>query len=263
MDRDPRRGFEDEEFFSLFDGPWYSCVPRSSYFMLSRMHMPDEDDDVFGSVFADHKRLVPERFRRIWQLVEDIASNPGKSRKELACDFSLSERQVQADLNVVRREMNLPLVRRQGYRFLIDTQDIGPQFSIEECQLLLMLLRRAALDPTLPVDRLGSMMRKLPYMFPLHLRPLVAKTLEAVTERGGRKHEIFAALAEALLRKSYVKLHYPAGDPVSSIQEPIVQPEVLFPYLKSWHLIGRCRQRDRVMVFDLDSVVAVTTAGSS
>ena len=116
----------------------------------------------------------------------------------------------------------------------------------------------------MPADRLRSLMQKLPYLFPLHLRPLVAKTLEAANAEGsGRQHEIFAALAEALLRKSYVTLHYPAGDPVSAIQEPIVQPEVLFPYLKSWHLIGTCRQRGRMMVFDLESVVAVTQAAGS
>src|ERR671937_299138 len=227
--------------------------------------MRDEDDDGFSVAFVDHKRLVAERFRRIWQLVEDIASQPGKSRKELATQFSLSERQVQADLNVIRREMNLPLVHRQGYRFVTDAPDGGPQFSLAEAQLLLMLLRKAAHDPTLPVDRLRSLMVKLPYLFPLHLQPLVAKTLEAAnaSDRGGRQQEIFAALAEAQLRKTYVKLHYAAGDPVSSIQEPIVQPEVLFPYLKSWHLIGTCRQRGRMMVFDLDSVVAVASAAGS
>ncbi len=224
--------------------------------------MRDADDDLFTMPFADHKRLAAERFRRIWQLVEDVASTPGKSRKELAAQFALSERQVQADLNVIRREMNLPLVRRQGYRFLTDAAESGPQFSLAEAQLLLMLLRRAAHDPSLPVDRLRGLMVKLPFLFPLHLRPLVAKTLEAAnaSERGGRQQEIFAALAEALLRKSYVKLHYPTGDPVSAIQEPIVQPEVLFPYCKSWHLIGNCRQRGRMMVFDLDNVVAVTAA---
>src|SRR5579859_2532409 len=224
--------------------------------------MRDLHDDVFGVVSADHKRLVAERFRRIWELVEDIACQPGKSRKELAGQFSLSERQVQADLNVIRREMNLPLVRRQGYRFVTDPQDVGPRFSMEEAQLLLMLLQRAAHDPSLPMDRLRSLMVKLPFLFPLHLRPLVAKTLEAATtsDRGGRQQQFFGALAEALLRKSYVKLHYPAGDPISAIQEPIVQPEVLFPYCKSWHLIGTCRQRGRIMVFDLDNVVAVTAA---
>ena len=220
----------------------------------------EQDDEIFTA--ADHKRLVAERFRRIWQLVEDIASEPGKSRKELANQFALSERQVQADLNVIRREMGLPLVRRQGYRFLTEQEDSGPQFSLAEAQLLLMLLRRAATDSSLPGERLRSLMVKLPYLFPLHLRPLVAKTLEAAnaSEREGRQQEIFAALAEALLRKSYVKLHYPAGDPISAIQEPIVQPEVLFPYCKSWHLIGNCRQRGRIMVFDLDTVVAVTSA---
>jgi predicted DNA-binding transcriptional regulator YafY len=229
--------------------------------------MSDEDEDLSttstaNGSFTEHKRLVAERFRRIWQLVEDIAQCPGKSRKQLATEFALSERQVQADLNVIRREMNLPLVRRQGYRFLTDAQDGGPQFSLAEAQLLLMLLRRAAHDPSLPVERLRSLMTKLPYLFPLHLRPLVAKTLEAAnaSDRGGRQQEIFAALAEALLRKSYVKLHYPAGDPISAIQEPIVQPEVLFPYCQSWHLIGNCRQRGRMMVFDLDNVVAVTAA---
>src|SRR3981081_3160619 len=224
--------------------------------------MRERDDDVLKTDFADHKRLVAERFRRIWQLVEDVASHPGKSRKELATQFSLSERQAQADLNVIRRERGLPLARRQGYRFLTDTPDSGPQFSLAEAQLLLMLLRRAAHDPSLPVDRLRSLMVKLPYLFPLHLRPLVAKTLDAAnaSDRNGRQQEIFAALAEALLRKSYVKLHYQAGDPISSIQEPVVQPEVLFPYYKSWHLIGNCRQRGRIMVFDLDNVVAVTAA---
>jgi predicted DNA-binding transcriptional regulator YafY len=227
--------------------------------------MSDDDYDILSNGFgSDHKRLAAERFRRIWQLVEDIARAPGKSRKELATQFALSERQVQADLNVIRREMALPLVRRQGYRFLTDAADSGPAFSLAEAQLLLMLLRRAANDPSLPIDRLRSLMIKLPYLFPLHLRPLVAKTLEAAnaSDRGGRQQEIFAALAEALLRKSYVKLHYPAGDPVSAIQEPIVQPEVLFPYLKSWHLIGTCRQRNRMMVFDLDNVVAVTAAAT-
>src|ERR671922_162925 len=119
--------------------------------------MRDEDDEVFSLVFADHKRLVAERFRRIWQLVEDIASPPGKSRKELASQFALSERQVQADLNVIRREMNLPLVRRQGYRFLTDAQDTGPQFSLAEAQLLLMLLRRGGRPPRLPGGRLRAM----------------------------------------------------------------------------------------------------------
>jgi predicted DNA-binding transcriptional regulator YafY len=223
-----------------------------------------DDDDYDGPSLgvADRRRLAPERFKRIWQLVEDIARSPGKSRKELASQFALSERQVQADLNVIRREMGLPLLRRQGYRFVTDEPENGLVFTLAEAGLLLDLLTKAVHDPSLPAHRLRGVMAKLPSLFPLHLRPLVTKTLESAngSDQGRRQQEIFASLADALLRKSYVKLHYPAGDPLSSIQEPIVLPEVLFPYCKSWHLIGTCRQRGRIMVFDLDSVVAVTAA---
>ncbi|MBV9356066.1 MAG: hypothetical protein JO023_11140 [Chloroflexi bacterium] len=202
-------------------------------------------------------RPEPERFRRIWQLVEDIARTPGKTRRQLAHQFNLSERQLQSDLNVIRQPMGLPLVRRHGYRFAGDVGDAGSVFSLAEAQLLLMLLKRAAHDPGLPGERVQGLMLKLPLLFPLHLRPLVAKTLDAA-DGATPQQEVFATLADALLRKSYVKLHYPIGCLAVPLCDPIVQPEVLFPYLDSWHLIGPCRQRGRVMVFDLGPVVAVT-----
>lgn len=205
--------------------------------------------------------MAAERFRRIWQLVEQIAREPGHSRGELARQYALSERQLQEDLNVIRADMRLPLVRRRGYRFRVPESDADPSFSLAEAQLLLMLLRRAARDPGLPGDRLHALMGKLPQLFPLHLRPLVSKTLEAISaDASGWQQRTFTALADALLRRTYVKLHYPAGEPVSSMREPIVQPEVLFPYHDSWYLIGHSRQRQRMMVFDLEGVTAVTQA---
>ena len=209
----------------------------------------------------ERKRLVADRFRRIWQIVEYIASEPGRSRRDLAAHFSLSERQVQADLNIIRTEMRLPLVRRQGYRFQVDDARAGEPFNLSEAQLLVMVLRRATRDRSIPADRLQSLMGKLPVLFPPHLQPLVHKTLEAVVDtRSGRQQEIFAALADALLQRGAVKLHYPPGDPASPLQEPIVQPELLVPYQDSWYLIGKVKQRGRIMMFPLDSVLAVSAA---
>src|SRR3954454_1033024 len=86
----------------------------------------------------ERKRLVADRFRRIWHIVEDIAETPGKSRRELADKFHLSERQVQADLNIIRTDMRLPLVRRQGYRFFAEGTPGGGEgcFDLREAQLL-------------------------------------------------------------------------------------------------------------------------------
>jgi predicted DNA-binding transcriptional regulator YafY len=127
-----------------------------------------------------------------------------------------------------------------------------------------MILRQAMKDRSIPSDRLGSLMRKLPAMFPAHLQPLVQRTLEAVTApRSGQQQQVFAALADGLLRSTYVKLHYPPGDMSSPIPEPIVRPELLLPYLSSWYLIGECKQRNRTMMFNLDAVTAVTLAADA
>ena len=215
----------------------------------------------------ERKRLVADRFRRIWHIVEDIAETPGKSRRELADKFHLSERQVQADLNIIRTDMHLPLVRRQGYRFVSEGDKSGNgtgTFDLREAQLLVMILRQAQRDRTIPADRLQSLMRKLPGMFPAHLQPLVQRTLEAVTApRSGGQQQTFAALADGLLRGTFIKLHYPPGDISSPIPEPIVRPELLLPYLNSWYVIGECRQRNRTMMFNLDAVAAVTMAAEN
>src|SRR3954468_20250578 len=101
-----------------------ATVARLSAFE-SRITIPEDEYDGFNNGFVDHKRLAAERFRRIWQLVEDIARAPGKSRSGLPAQLALSERQVRADLNSIRRKMGLPLGRRQGYRFLTDADDNG------------------------------------------------------------------------------------------------------------------------------------------
>ncbi|MFN8522165.1 MAG: hypothetical protein U0821_03570 [Chloroflexota bacterium] len=214
----------------------------------------------------ERKRLVADRFRRIWHIVEDIAETPGKSRRELADKFHLSERQVQADLNIIRTDMHLPLVRRQGYRFVAEgaPESATGCFDLREAQLLIMILRQAMRDRTIPLDRLQSLLRKLPAMFPAHLQPLVQRTLEAVTAtRSGYQQQVFAALSDSLLRGTSVRLHYPPGDTTSPVPEPLVEPELLVPYLDSWYVIGDCKQRNRTMMFNLDTVTAVTVAAEA
>ena len=204
----------------------------------------------------ERKRLVADRFRRIWQIVEHIAREPGKSRRELADRFSLSERQVQADLNVIRAEMRLPLVRRQGYRFV--NQEGGPigVLELQEAQLLLLLVRQAQADRSMPADRLASLIDKLPTLFPPHLQPLIGKMMQGGTSR--RRHQqFFETLTRAILNGTEVKLHYPRGYSSSPIAEPEVKPSLLLPYLDSWYLIGTCKQRNRLMMFELDGVDAI------
>lgn len=204
----------------------------------------------------ERKRLVADRFQRIWQIVEFIAREPGKSRKELAERFALSERQVQADLNVIRAEMRLPLVRRQGYRFV--NQEGGPTgvLELQEAQLLLLLLRRAQVERSVPADHLGRLIDKLPTLFPPHLQPLIGKMVKGGPNRK-RQQEFFETLTRAILNGTDVRLHYPRGSSASPVAEPEVKPSLLLPYQDSWYLIGTCKQRNRLMMFELDAVDGV------
>jgi predicted DNA-binding transcriptional regulator YafY len=204
----------------------------------------------------ERKRLVADRFQRIWSIVEYIAREPGKTRRELADRFALSERQVQADLNVIRAEMRLPLVRRHGYRFV--NHEGGPTGSLElrEAQTLLLLIRRAQLESSLPDEHLERVVFKLPGLFPPHLQPLIEKLIVG-SESQQRQQELFERLTRAMLSGSNVVLHYPRGDSSSPISEPEVTPALVLPYLDSWYLIGMCKQRNRLMMFDLDAVDAI------
>lgn len=213
---------------------------------------------------ATRKRLVADRFRRIWMVVEEIAAHPGQSRLELATTFHLSQRQIQADLNIIRTDIGLPLVRRQGYRFRGEgPSQGGGTITLAEGQMLATVLRRATIDRTIPRQRLNDLIAKLPALFPSHLQPIMALTLETVVRAPGRDRHIFEALAEGLLQASWVKLHTPPGDwslATTDGREPVIRPELLLPYLRSWYVVGQTHPSGRTRMLCLDTVEAVTFA---
>src|SRR5438105_13133857 len=110
----------------------------------------------------ERKRLIVDRFRRLWAIVEFIAAHPGCSRGQLADHFALSERQLQADLNVVRLEMGLPLVRRRGYRFLAEDDQCRPPLGLADAGMLGVALRHAGAGARIAPAALRSLAEQLP-----------------------------------------------------------------------------------------------------
>lgn len=213
---------------------------------------------------TETKRLIADRFRRIWHITEEIAANPGHSRLELANLFNMSERQIQADLNIIRCDMHLPLVRRQGYRFTGEGPTTGAGCpDLRDALLLALALRETRAGSE---GHRHALLAKLPAMFPPHLTPLVERILEAVTApRTAAQGHIFTALAEAVLTDSWVRLHYPPHHPSAPFRkaEAIVKPEALLPHLGQWYVLGDVQyghwvQRTASRMVLLDPVTAVT-----
>jgi predicted DNA-binding transcriptional regulator YafY len=201
------------------------------------------------------KRLVADRLFRLWAIVEYIAGHPGCGRRELARRFALSERQLQADLRLIRRELALPLVRRQGYRFAVSPEASAAAFTLADAYLLgqaLEYAQAAALAPEAAVQALG---RKLLAVCPVHLRPLLGSMLpDAERTAGPAERAVLRQLGQAAYLGLAVRLHQrhaPGGS-----AEPVVTPELVLRYGGSWYLLGQCQQTRRARAFRLDQVAA-------
>jgi predicted DNA-binding transcriptional regulator YafY len=206
----------------------------------------------------ERKRLVADRFKRIWSIVAAIDQHPGLTRGELAQQFALSERQLQADLNVIREDIGLPLTRERGYRFTSQVEG-ELSFTLTDVYPLYLMVRRAKEDPSISPESLASIACKLHRAFPAMLQPLVKRALAPGEETSfGPPPGLFAQLAEALARHQPIKLHYPPHTSMGYFTEPIVDPQLVLPYREVWFLVGRCHQRRRVMMFPLDDLQEVT-----
>jgi predicted DNA-binding transcriptional regulator YafY len=200
------------------------------------------------------KRLVADRLFRLWAIVEYIASHPGCGRRELARRFALSERQLQADLRLIRRELALPLVRRQGYRFAV-SPEASAAFTLADAYLLGQALEHAqaaALAPEAAVRALG---RKLLAVCPVHLRPLLGSMLPGAERTAGpAERAVLHRLGQAAYLGLAVRLHRRRAPGGST--EPVVTPELLLRYGGNWYLLGQCQQTRRARAFRLDQVTA-------
>lgn len=206
-------------------------------------------------------RLIPERFRRVWHVAQEIAAHPGQSRLDLAETFHLSERQMQADLNVIRHGMGLPLVRRAGYRF-VAPDGLEGALTLAEAHVLVTLLTRARRDLSLPLDAVASATAKVPGLCPPHLRPLFERAIrEASTSSPSANGQAFIAVTDAMLRNGWVRLLYPAGDrffPVAVGHKPVVRPEAIVPFRGAWYVIGECHQARRTLMLRIDTITGAS-----
>ncbi|MCC7369664.1 MAG: hypothetical protein IT306_14640 [Chloroflexi bacterium] len=206
-------------------------------------------------------RLMADRFRRVWAVAELIAAEPGLTRGQLSDRFHLSERQIQGDLNIIRVDMRLPLIRRQGYRFGTDGYGGGASsVSLGQAQLLVLLVAKSMRDKTVSTARVRALLSEIPSLCPPHLAPIVGRLAEAVTSRTpSQQQRSLVLLTEAMLADIWVTLGYALGCAPGSGVDPTIKPTLLLPYLDDWYVLGPCLQnKGAARMAPLDGVQTVT-----
>ena len=197
-------------------------------------------------VAPNESRMIADRFRRVWALVQLIADEPGMTRADLARRFHLSERQVQTDLNMIRVDMRLPLIRRMGYRFADEGgASVGAgALNIHDLLRLVAIVeagRRSAVDIG---DDLGE---KLANLAPLHLRALARELLL------GAQRAWLWKIVQAVLS---------GGDRAVRVMNcrggtDTVQPELIVPFRGLWWLVGLDVKTARHRMWRVDQVTTV------
>lgn len=202
-----------------------------------------------GADKPNGNRMVADRFRRIWSIVQKIADEPGHSRGELARIYSLSERQVQADLNIIRGEMRLPLVKSRGYRFADESGAYVGSGALDFMDLLALVgvleaARRSGFEAG---DALAV---KLARLVPLHLQPLARELF-----LGEHREHLRRIAAATLDRDGSSVLIRGTGWPVGVYDH--VKPELIMPYLGEWFILGEDVKLRRNRMWAVNLVASV------
>ncbi len=195
------------------------------------------------------------RTTRLLDLIWRISSAPRQwSRKRLAAQYEVSERQITKDLEVLRHGLRLQIRRStEGYYFEQVPRLPTTSFSFEEALALLLAVRAGATLAGVDSEALGAAVGRLESLFPREFRT-VLRALDA--EAGGTtgRTEMLATLQVAVGQRRQVRLEYAAASKGGEVTARVVDPYAVVPYGKSWHLVAHCHLREDVRLFKIDRI---------
>lgn len=195
------------------------------------------------------------RVSRLLDIAWHIAVAPRHwTRKRLAAHYEVSERQITSDLTLMRHGL-LWQVRtaHTGYYFDPLPAVPGLQFTLPEALALLLAVRASMALPGVGSVELTAAITRLAALVPAQLQPLIA--LPAVPP--SPREQTLRTLQLALGQRQRVHLTYAAASRGGEVTERDFDPYAIFPYGRSWHVIGHCHLRDAIRDFKADRIIAV------
>ena len=199
------------------------------------------------------------RTARVLEIIQQIAVAPGRwSRKALAHHHEIGERMIQKDLYIIRYRLGLELEHDgAGYRF--DRLPHLPtlNYTFGEALALVAAVRAAQTVPGINSADLAAAVARLESIFPPELRPLLREATEQLPAEAtrGRRQTMLSLLHRALAERRRLWMRYLTGSRDGDVNERVVEPYHVMPYMRSWHLIGLDHRRDDVLDFKLDRIL--------
>lgn len=195
------------------------------------------------------------RVSRLLDLAWRIAVAPRHwTRHRLAAHYEVSERQITSDLTLMRHGLHWQVrTGHTGYYFDPLPAVPGVQFTLPEALALLLAVRASMALPGIGSVELTAAIARLASLVPSQLQPLVALPELLPSPR----EQTLRTLQLALGQRQRVHLTYETASRGGEVTERDFDPYAIFPYGRSWHVIGHCHLRNAIRDFKADRIVAV------
>jgi predicted DNA-binding transcriptional regulator YafY len=211
---------------------------------------------------------LPEttRIARVLDVVWHINAAPRHwTRKRLAEKFEVSERSITSDLELIKHRLHFDLEseRGKGYYFAKVPQLPSVSYSIAEALALILAARAARQFAGVPQRDLSLAITRLSSVIPGELRTMVEHIAnDGHGEGDPHREEILSRCSQAISASSSLDLVYAAASANGDETQRRVDPYAVFPYDRSWHIVGYCHLREDVRVFKVDRIRTASQTGA-
>lgn len=212
---------------------------------------------------------LPEttRIARVLDIVWRINAAPRYwTRKRLAEQFEVSERSITSDLELIKHRLNFDLEndRGKGYYFAKVPQLPSVSYSIAEALALILAARAARQFAGVPQRDLSLAITRLSSVVPGELRDMLRQVAnDGPGESDPHREEILSRCTQAISVGHSLDVAYAAASANGTVTERRIDPYAVFPYDRSWHVVGYCHLREDVRVFKVGRIQSALQTGES
>lgn len=199
-----------------------------------------------------------KRTARILNIVLMVATSPRRYlRRDLAERFEVSERMIDKDLEIIRHGLRLQMYRERSGYFFEQIPDLPTlKLGFTEALALLTAVQSAQKVSGIGSPELAAAVARLESLFPDEYLTMLRQLAKPVPMTDQRQHRqsMLAVLGRAHLEGRKLWIRYETASRGGNINERIVHPYALVPYVRSWQLVAYCEKRCDVVMFKVDRI---------
>ncbi|HUG14245.1 MAG TPA: WYL domain-containing protein [Thermomicrobiales bacterium] len=203
---------------------------------------------------------MPEttRIARVLDIIWRISTAPNYwTRKRLAEQLEVSERSITGDLEIIRHKLRFEVKSDRGRGYYFDRIPSLPSvsYSIPEALALILAAQVGRQFAGIPQHDLSSAVARLSSAIPEELRSMVEElSIAGEGYRDTHRESILQLCSRAIAARRSMSIVYSAASHDGQETSRRIDPYAVFPYVRSWHVVGYCHLREDVRIFKIDRV---------